>query len=93
MSAAALIAAFGMAQAAPAPAPSPLFAAFKAACFNLKGADGNSAFDTIAPAAKAAGWTEVAEADADPRIARITPESSPWSAASESGATVNKYAA
>lgn len=72
MSAAALIAAFGLAQAAPAPAPSPLFAAFKAACFNLKGTDGKSAFDKIAPAAKAAGWTEVAEADADPRIASIT---------------------
>ncbi|MCR5869761.1 MULTISPECIES: hypothetical protein [unclassified Sphingomonas] len=71
MSAAALIAAFGMAQAAPAPAPSPLFAAFKAACFNLKSADGESAFDKVGPAAKAAGWTEVTEADADPRIAGI----------------------
>lgn len=71
MSAAALIAAFGMAQAAPAPAPSPLFAAFKAACFNLKTADGKSSFDRVAGAAKAAGWTEVSEADADPRIASI----------------------
>lgn len=58
--------------AQPAPAPSPLFAAFKAACFNLKSADGKSAFDRVAPAAKAVGWTEVAEADADPRIASIT---------------------
>ena len=57
--------------AATAPAPSPLFAAFKAACFDLKTADGESAFDKVAPAAKAAGWTEVGEADADPRIAGI----------------------
>lgn len=58
-------------QAAPVPAPSPLFAAFKAACFDLESEDGASSFDRVAPAAKAAGWTEVAEADADPRIAGI----------------------
>jgi hypothetical protein len=66
------ILALGLAQAAPGPAPSPLFAAFKAACFGLKSADGKSAFDKIAPAAKAAGWTEVAGADVDPRIVGIT---------------------
>ncbi|MFL9841040.1 hypothetical protein ABS767_08715 [Sphingomonas sp. ST-64] len=58
-------------QAAPAPAPSSLFAAFKAACFNLDSEDGKSSFDRVAPAAKAAGWYELAEADADPRIANI----------------------
>jgi len=67
----ALIAALGMVQAPPAPAPSPLFAAFTAACFNLDSEDGASSFNRVAPAAKASGWTEVAEADADPRIAGI----------------------
>ena len=58
-------------QAAPAPAPSPLFAAFKAACFDLDSKDGVAPYAAIAPAAKAAGWTEVARADADPRVAGI----------------------
>ncbi|PKP90770.1 MAG: hypothetical protein CVT77_14205 [Alphaproteobacteria bacterium HGW-Alphaproteobacteria-16] len=71
MSTLAFIAAIGMAQAAPAPAPSPLFAAFKAACYDLESEDGASSFNRIAPAAKAAGWSEVAEADADPRVVGI----------------------
>ena len=53
----------GTAQASPA--PSPLFGAFKAACFDV------SKFDGIGAAATAAGWTEVAEAQADPRVAAI----------------------
>lgn len=52
-------------QTAPMPAPSPLFGAFKAACFDVH------KFDRVAPAATAAGWTEVTEAQADPRIAAI----------------------
>jgi len=53
----------GTAQAMPA--PSPLFGAFKAACFDV------SKFDGIGAAATAAGWAEVAEAQADPRVAAI----------------------
>lgn len=53
----------GTAQALPA--PSPLFGAFKAACFNV------SKFDGVGAAATAAGWAEVAEAQADPRITAI----------------------
>jgi len=53
----------GTAQASPA--PSPLFGAFKAACGNV------ASFEHLAKAATAAGWTEVAEAQADPRIATI----------------------
>lgn len=45
--------------------PSPLFEAFKAACFNVR------QFDGVGKAALAAGWTETAEAQADPRIAAI----------------------
>ena len=60
----ALIAAtVGTAQASPA--PSPLFGAFKAACFDV------GKFDGIGPAATAAGWTEIAEAQADPRVVAI----------------------
>ena len=53
----------GTAQAGPA--PSPLFGAFKAACFNV------DKFDGLGAAATAAGWTEVAEAQADPRVTAI----------------------
>lgn len=53
----------GMAQASPA--PSPLFAAFQAAC------GGVDRFEGIAAAATAAGWTEIPEAQADPRIVSI----------------------
>ncbi len=60
-----------LATATQAPAPAPLFTAFKAACFNIDSEDGASSFAAIAPAAKTAGWVEVAEADADPRIAAI----------------------
>ena len=64
------LAAFGMIAATVgtaqvSPAPSPLFGAFKAACGNV------GAFDGIAQAAAAAGWTEVAEAQADPRLTAI----------------------
>lgn len=67
MPALAALAVIGMAQtlAAPSPAPSPLFAAFKAACHDVH------QFDRVAAAAAAAGWTEIAEAQADPRIAGI----------------------
>lgn len=51
--------------AVPQAAAAPLFAAFKAACFDVH------KFDGVAPAATAAGWTEVAEAQADPRVAAI----------------------
>lgn len=53
----------GTAQASPA--PSPLFSAFKAACFDVH------KFDGIGAAATAAGWTQVAEAQADPRVTAI----------------------
>lgn len=53
----------GTAQATPA--PSPLFGAFKAACFDV------SKFDGVSAAATAASWTEVTEADADPRVTAI----------------------
>ncbi len=60
----ALIAAtVGTAQAMPA--PSPLFGAFKAAC------SGVGKFDGVGAAATAAGWTEIAEAKADPRVVAI----------------------
>jgi hypothetical protein len=45
--------------------PAPLFDAFKAACFDIH------KFDGVAKAATDAGWTEIAETDADPRIAKI----------------------
>lgn len=45
--------------------PSPLFDAFKAACYNVR------QFDGVGTAALAAGWTQVAETQADPRIAAI----------------------
>ncbi|MEG3181007.1 hypothetical protein [Sphingomonas sp. LT1P40] len=44
---------------------SPLLDAFKAACYDVRN------FDGVGKAAVAAGWTEVAEAQADPRIAKI----------------------
>lgn len=47
------------------PAPSPLFTAFKAACFDVQ------KFEGVAVAATTAGWTEVAEAQADPRVTAI----------------------
>lgn len=53
----------GTAQATPA--PSPLFGAFEAACSNVR------VYDDVAKAAAGAGWSEVAEAQADPRIAAI----------------------
>ncbi|APR52462.1 hypothetical protein CA223_12080 [Sphingomonas koreensis] len=53
----------GAAQAGPA--PSPLFAAFKAACFDVH------KFDGVGAAATAAGWVEIAEAQADPRVTAI----------------------
>ena len=63
MSALAALLLIGTAQASPA--PSPLFGAFKAACDNV------GTFDGVAKAAAGAGWTEVAEAQAEPRIAAI----------------------
>lgn len=45
--------------------PAPLFNAFKAACFDV------GTFDGVGAAATAAGWTEVAEAQADPRVVAI----------------------
>lgn len=45
--------------------PSPLFAAFKVPCASIL------QFDTVSKAALAAGWSEVADKDADPRIAAI----------------------
>ncbi len=60
----AALAAIGMAQAA-TPAPSPLFVAFKGACYDVRN------FDGVGKAATAAGWTEIADAQADPRIAKI----------------------
>ena len=53
----------GTAQASPA--PSPLFGAFKAACFDVH------KFDGVGAAAVAAGWTEVADAQGDPRVTAI----------------------
>lgn len=53
----------GTAQAMPA--PSPLFGAFQATCAGVR------SFDGVGKAATAAGWTEIAEAKADPRIAAI----------------------
>lgn len=81
MSALALIAAYGMAQAAPAPAPSPLFAAFRAPCSQVR------QFDRIAPAAKAAGWV-AASADIDPRIVSIAAKSRAAMAKAQPGATI-----
>lgn len=63
MNGTALLASFAIAQATPT--PSPLFGAFKAACQNVRD------FDNVGKAALAAGWSEVAEKDADPRIATI----------------------
>lgn len=57
----------GTAQAMPA--PSPLFGAFKAACFDVQ------KFDGVGAAATAAGWTEIAEAQADPRVVAIVAKS------------------
>ncbi len=54
-----------LAAAAQAPTPAPLFAAFKAVCFDVGQTDG---FDR---SALAAGWTEVTEAQADPRVVTI----------------------
>jgi hypothetical protein len=54
-----------LAAAAQAPVPSPLFGAFKAACQDVR------QFDGVGKAALASGWAEVAEKDADPRIAAI----------------------
>ena len=53
----------GTAQAAPA--PSPLFTAFEAACGKVQ------TYDSIAAAAVAAGWIAITEQQADPRIAAI----------------------
>jgi hypothetical protein len=47
------------------PAVSPLFDAFKAACFNVH------QFEGVGKSALAAGWTQVAETEADPRIVAI----------------------
>lgn len=60
---AALIATVAPVQAPPA--PSPLFAAFKAACAQV------GDFDKVGGASRAAGWREIASADADPRITAI----------------------
>ncbi|MCP3729406.1 hypothetical protein M9978_03100 [Sphingomonas sp. MG17] len=59
------VAAFAIIAAAAQATPSPLFDAFKAACFNVR------QFDGVGKAALAAGWTEVTPASADPRIAAI----------------------
>jgi hypothetical protein len=61
----ALAALITLAAAAQASTPAPLFAAFKAACHDVQ------QFDRVGAAASAAGWTPVAEQDADPRIAAI----------------------
>jgi len=47
------------------PAPSPLFASFRAACSDV------ARFDGVDGAARGAGWREVGEAQADPRIVAI----------------------
>ncbi|MBX3593242.1 hypothetical protein [Sphingomonas sp.] len=65
-----------------APAPSPLFGAFKAACYDTR------EFAGVAPAAKAAGWTEVPEAQADRRIATIVAKGRDAMKAEEPGASV-----
>ena len=59
------LAALAVIAAAAQASPAPLFDAFKAACFNV------GRFDGVGQAALAAGWTEVPEAAADPRIAAI----------------------
>jgi hypothetical protein len=61
----ALAALITLAAAAQASTPAPLFAAFNGACEHVR------QFDGIGQAALAAGWREVAETDADPRIAAI----------------------
>jgi hypothetical protein len=58
-----ILIALGAAQASPA--PSPLFGAFTAACADV------GKFEGIAAAATASGWTEIPEAQADPRVAAI----------------------
>lgn len=72
------LAMLGVAQASPA--PSPLFAAFAAACGQVR------APDALTNSAPAAGWTEVAEAQADPRIAAIVGKAR--QAAKKEGASV-----
>ncbi|WP_447726751.1 hypothetical protein [Sphingomonas koreensis] len=57
------LATLGTVQASPA--PSPLFGAFKAACFDV------GKFDGVGAAAIASGWVEIPEAQADPRVTAI----------------------
>ena len=58
-----IAATIGTAQAMPA--PSPLFGAFKAACTGVR------SFDGVGAAATGAGWSEITETKADPRVTAI----------------------
>lgn len=72
-----------LAAAAQAPTPAPLFAAFKAVCAHVGSPDG---FDQLA---RNAGWSELSEAEADPRIAAIVSKARDAAKRAEPGATVH----